>query len=162
MDIRRHLHRWLTNDAVASFDGCYEGNIVSVADERVRNRYTWVTSVEPVVLFADGWKWIPNLAARRALVGWFGYDTDNWVGRVVQVVLVNIDRTNAEGKAIVMRERRVACPDVNARVSAPLVVPRASADAPPALPLEDDVPVVEISDYDDSDRALNPPDRRKR
>ena len=48
-----------------------------MTEEETRNRFTCERKKELVVTFGDGWKWIPSLTARRALVWWFGSESDN-------------------------------------------------------------------------------------
>jgi hypothetical protein len=117
VDVTKHLRRWLTNDVLATFDDVYEGTIVAVTEQRVRNRFTGKHADELVVTFADRWQWIPNLTARRSLVGWFGVESDDWLGRRVQVIRKSIERIDrATGEVKVRHERIVACPDPHARL----------------------------------------------
>jgi hypothetical protein len=149
MNVTPHLRRYLSNQMLATLDDVFTGTIADVTEERVRNRFAWerdkndrprpVTTVELVVVFENGLRWIPNQNARQALVTWFGTESDNWRGRRVQVIRRRIERIDRESGEVKVRfERIVACPDPHARlpVHAPEVVER------------------ETADYDDSDQAL--------
>jgi hypothetical protein len=85
MDMGRHLRRWLNDAALARLDGVYEGTIGDVVEEQVRNRFTAQREIVPVVVFADGWRLIPNITMRTALVEMFGSETDHWRGARVRV-----------------------------------------------------------------------------
>ena len=72
MDMRRHLHRWLNDDALRELGDEYEGRISAVTEETIRNRYTAQRQLQPVIGFSDGWRLIPNIGQRKALVEMFG------------------------------------------------------------------------------------------
>jgi len=88
----------------------YIGVVDAVVEESVKNLYKRgedgkpIESLEPVVCFRDGWRWIPNLGARRALIDCLGQETDEWVGRRL---VVSRHRVKGSGKW----EKHVACAD---------------------------------------------------
>src|SRR5688572_9308891 len=77
----RHLRRWLNDKALNEhFDGAYEGRIAGVGEEIIRNRFTGQKQLEPVITFEDGWRLLPNISQRRALIELFGAETNDWIG----------------------------------------------------------------------------------
>jgi hypothetical protein len=145
VDMRKHLRRWLNNTALEQMGGCYEGVIATVLEEQVRNRYTAQREQQPVVAFDDGWRLIPNLSIRTAMIEAFGPETEDWPGRRMKVFLRRDRHTNKTTGE--MRDRLVKAvmfPDVHERV--PIGKSPTSDDG-----AGDDGP---IADYDDSDRAL--------
>jgi hypothetical protein len=86
MNIDRHLRRWLNDSTLTrEFPSGYEGTIFEVVEERLHNRYRCTKELQPVIVFEDGWRLVPNISMRRALKEFFGSDTDEWIGRRVQV-----------------------------------------------------------------------------
>ena len=65
MDMRRHLKRWLNEGELQEMGGSYEGRISAVVEEELRNRFTVQREVQPVIVFADGWRIVPNIGMRR-------------------------------------------------------------------------------------------------
>ena len=108
MDMTRHLKRWLNNAELVRRGDTYEGVIASVTEEEVRNRFTAQRELHPIIDFADGWRLIPNLTMRRALVELFGPETDSWTGRRIKIVRRCISRTDTGeryGKAVICEDR---------------------------------------------------------
>jgi hypothetical protein len=95
----RHLKRWLNDEALAALSGVYEGAIDAVVEETVTNRFkrnedgSPIKCTEPVICFRDGWRLIPNLGARRALIQLLGPDTDAWIGRRLVVTRVRMENS---------------------------------------------------------------------
>ena len=89
----------------------YIGVVDAVVEEPVKNLYKRdengkpIESREPVVYFRDGWRWIPNLGGRRALIDCLGEETDEWVGRRLVVFRYRV-------KDSAKWEKRVACADM--------------------------------------------------
>jgi len=111
MDMTRHLRRWLNENALREMGDTYEGRISDVVEERIRNRFTAQKSLEPVIVFDDGWRLIPNITQRRALVEFWGADTSDWVGRRLVVFRHREERPDdATGLVKVKWEKRVALP----------------------------------------------------
>ena len=96
MDIRRHLKRGLTNADLERMGGAYKGVIVEVVEEPMRNRFKARREVNPVIVFGDGWRLVPNIGTRRALVDGYGPETDDWSGRRVRIFLRPMTRKNSE------------------------------------------------------------------
>lgn len=116
MDMTRHLRRWLNDRALREhFDDSYEGRISDVTEEVIRNRFTGVKQLEPVVTFEDGWRLVPNISQRRALIEFFGPESENWKGRRLVVVRHSIQRTNDAGIVKQTWEKRVALPASDVR-----------------------------------------------
>ena len=110
MDMREFLHRKLTNSELqAREDMRYEGRIVRVEPHRVFNKFKFTTKeIVPVIFFEDGWEWIPNLSARRALIEAWGSETDDWIGRCMAICLRAVTRTEKEsGRAVERMEKHV-------------------------------------------------------
>jgi hypothetical protein len=111
MDMTRHLARWLNNDVLRQMGDTYDGRIGDVVEQTIRNRWTGEKQLEPVIRFEDGWSLIPNLSQRRALIELFGPESDNWIGRRLQVYRHRIDRTDeATGRVRTIYEKRVRLP----------------------------------------------------
>ena len=80
--MRKHLHRWLNDEALRELGDEYEGKIASVTEEVIRNRFTAQRQLEPIIAFQDGWRLCPNITQRRALVEMFeSSNTDEWIGQ---------------------------------------------------------------------------------
>lgn len=88
----RHLKRWLNDAALEGRGGTYQGVIGSVTEEVVRNRFSAQRELQPVIGFTDGWRLIPNLGMRRALIEILGAESDNWIGRTLTVTRRQVDR----------------------------------------------------------------------
>ena len=113
--MRRHLKRWLNDGELLKMGGSYEVSIVEVVEEQVRNRYTAQRELQPVIVFDDGWRLIPNIGMRRALVEMFGSETDDWVGRRVRVFRRRMVRESANGEMRERYEKAVECVDSDPR-----------------------------------------------
>lgn len=94
MDMSRHLRRWLNDNALRELGDSYDGVIASVTEETIRNRFTSQKQLEPVVTFEDGWRLLPNINQRRALIQFFGPDTTDWIGQRLVVYRHRIKRTD--------------------------------------------------------------------
>jgi len=92
----RFLHNQLTNTELLKRQDCrYEGQIARVVEQLVFNKFKKVKEEPvPVIVFEDGWEWIPNLTARRGLVAAWGSETDEWIGRWVAIYLVPVKRVS--------------------------------------------------------------------
>lgn len=112
MDMTKHLRRWLNDKALSeNFNDSYEGRIAAVTEEVIRNRFTGVKQVEPVVIFEDGWRLLPNINQRRALIEFFGPETEDWIGHRLIVYRHYIQRTNPDtGMVKQTYEKRVKLP----------------------------------------------------
>jgi hypothetical protein len=112
VDMTRHLRRWLNDKALSEqFGDTYEGRIADVVEQTIRNRFTAEKQLEPVIRFEDGWCLIPNISQRRALVAMWGSETNDWVGRRLQVYRHRKERTDeATGRLRVTYEKRVRLP----------------------------------------------------
>jgi hypothetical protein len=67
--------------------GSYEGTISAVFEEEMRNRFTTQRAMQPVILFTDGYRIVPNIGMRRTVVESYGAETDRWVDKRIQVFL---------------------------------------------------------------------------
>jgi hypothetical protein len=154
----RHLRKWLNDAALVALGGEYEGVIASVSEERIRNRFTAQTQLEPVIAFEDGFRLVPNLTMRRALAEALGDETDHWIGQRVRVwrrTTETVNRTTGEVRRV--QVKTVELLDAPARV---VPHPRAASAAPPADAIFGD---DAVADYDDdSDEALAFPAERRR
>jgi hypothetical protein len=112
MDMTRHLRRWLNDKALnENFDGEYEGRIGDVTEETIRNRFTGQKQLEPVVIFEDGWRLLPNINQRRALIELMGADTEVWIGRRLCVFRHCTQKTDTETGLVKQTwEKRVRLP----------------------------------------------------
>ena len=89
----------------------YEGIIADVIEQPVRNRFTATRELEPVIVFEDGWRLIPNIGMRQTLVEFFGWETDAWVGRRIVVYRTKTDRVDRQTGEVRSRyEKRVRLP----------------------------------------------------
>ncbi len=115
----RFLRKHLTNTDLLDRGGHYEGTIVAVDEHEVRNRWRYARDPEtgksaprredvPVILFEDGWTWIPNVSARRVLVAAWGVETDAWIGRRMRIWLERkLRKERTTGRDIEQYEKRV-------------------------------------------------------
>jgi hypothetical protein len=85
--MRRHLKRRMNNSDLEQMGGQYEGVVVNVVLEEMRNRYTVKREEHPVIVFEDGWRIVPNLGMRRALINSVGPESDDWIGGRVRIFL---------------------------------------------------------------------------
>jgi hypothetical protein len=98
MDMTRHLRRWLNDGELVRMDGSYTGLIAGVTEERIRNRYTAVKQLEPVITFDDGWRLVPNIGMRRALIEMLGAETNNWIGHAIRVYRHRVQKNDGTTK----------------------------------------------------------------
>ena len=117
MDVTKHLSPWLTLDVLRTrFNDVYEGTVTAVVEEELRHPKTYQRYIGLVLVFDDGRRYGPAKTALRAIVGWWGTESDAWVGRTIQIVRKRIERTSKKtGEVTVRYERVVACPDPHAR-----------------------------------------------
>ena len=82
----RHLPKFLNERTLRELGDRFDGKIVDVREELIRNRYTTQKSIEPVVVFDSGHRLIPNIGQRKALIemnvfsGWSGRRYSYWFG----------------------------------------------------------------------------------
>jgi hypothetical protein len=112
MDMRKHLRKWLNERALRDeFAGVYEGQIDDVFEQEIRNRFTADREIQPVIRFVDGWSLIPNVTQKRSLCAMYGPETDEWIGRRLEVYLHKIERADASTGLVKVRfEKRVRSP----------------------------------------------------
>ena len=96
MDIRRHLRPWLNDATLVRLGGSYGGVVASVTEEQVRNPFTAMRQLEPVIGFDEGYRLIPNITMRAALIELFGPHTDKWIGRRITVSRRRIERMDRQ------------------------------------------------------------------
>ena len=114
MDMRRHLKHCLTNGDLEQMGGKYEGVIAEVIEEVMRNAYTTERRTQPVILFPDGQRIVPNIGMRQALINGFGSETDHWVGRRIRIFLRPMVRKTTNGNGGQRFEKAVECLDTPA------------------------------------------------
>ena len=154
MDMRRHLKPWLNDAELVRLGGEFEGRIASVVEETIRNRFTANRELQPVIEFDGGWRLIPNLTMRAALIERLGSETDNWIGRRVTIFRRRIAHTNRSSGEV--RERwvkAVAFPITDAAISVARSVHLGTDNV--------DDGRTDLADYDDSDAASTPPRRSR-
>lgn len=113
MDMTKHLRRWLNLDSLRlEFDGRYEGRISDVIEEKLNNHFKGEKGLEPVLVFSDGWRLCPNLSQRRALIEFWGKDTNDWIGRELVVFLSLVEKRHPKTNEVVRTtwEKRVCLP----------------------------------------------------
>jgi len=111
MDMTRHLRRWLNDKALSDLGDTFEGRIATVTEEVIRNRFTSAKQIEPVITFEDGWRLLPNIGQRRALIEFFGPDSDDWIGQRLVVFRHYTQRTDTRtGLVREVWEKRVKLP----------------------------------------------------
>ena len=108
MDMSQFIPNPLTNEVLLRRPNLrYEGVIAAIGVEDVFNKWKKTRTTVPVLKFADGAQWIPNLSARRTLMEARGPESDAWVGRRVAVQLVREARTDrASGRLVEKYEKR--------------------------------------------------------
>ena len=111
MDMRKHLKPRLNNDELLKMGGSYEGIIANVVEETVRNGYTKQRQAEPNIVFMDGWRHIPNIRMRRALIESLGEETNGWVGWRIRIFLRRVERKTADGGMREQYEKFAECID---------------------------------------------------
>jgi hypothetical protein len=113
--MRRHLRRRINDTELSRHGDTYDGVLTAVTEENVRNRFTAQREVVPVLVFADGWTWIPNMSARTALVEMFGHDTDAWIGRRIRIFRRRVEQVDrATGEVKLRFVKAVMLPDTSA------------------------------------------------
>lgn len=154
-DMTRHLKRWLTDTALVEMGGKFDDVIASVTDEEIRNRFTAVKAIEPVVTFdQSGYRLVLNKGMLQSLIALFGPESNDWIGRRVYVFRRRLESKHGETRA--RWQRAIACEDRHARVAVQGRWPLAGRGGPAALsherePGEDDEPPVAV---DDASEAL--------
>ena len=73
MDMTRHLQRWLSLKDLEKFGDRYDGVIADVVESTLRNPFTKQREVQPVIVFEDGWRLVPNIAMREGADRVFWY-----------------------------------------------------------------------------------------
>jgi hypothetical protein len=112
----RHLRRWLNDQVLREMGDTYQGRIVSVTEETIKNRYkAHQKQLEPVITFEDGWRLIPNITQRKALIEIFGSETDGWIGCEVIVFRHRTQKVDSEGVTREKFEKRVRLPALSLR-----------------------------------------------
>jgi len=108
--MRRHTHRYLNATSLREhFNEVYDGRIDAVTEELIHDQWAGENHREPVITFTDGWRLIPNINQRKALMALFGFDTEEWLGKVITVFLHPIDkggRTRFEKRVCAVTEER--------------------------------------------------------
>jgi hypothetical protein len=112
MDMTRHLRRWLNDKVLREMGDTYQGRIVSVTEEQIKNRFKkYEIQLEPVITFEDGWRLIPNITQRKGLIEMFGSETDDWIGCEVIVFRHRGQKTDSKtGLTKEITEKRVRLP----------------------------------------------------
>ena len=110
VDMRRHLKLWLNGADLQNMGGSYEGTISAVVEEEMRNGFTTQRTVQPVIVFTDGYRIVPNIGMRRTLVESYGAETDSWVDKRIRVFLRPMTRRDSV-KAQSRFEKAVECLD---------------------------------------------------
>jgi hypothetical protein len=108
MDMSRHLPLWINSRLLSSMENRFEGTIIEVVEQTIRNPFTRQRQTEPVLKFEGGYRLVPNIGMRVALCEMFGAETDHWIGE--RVIVVQVPVTSANGtvryeKKIVARDR---------------------------------------------------------
>src|SRR5262245_14469278 len=110
----KHLPRWLNDSALCGMGGRYEGVVAQVVEERVRNRFKRdvhgkpIVASEPVIVFEDGWRLVPNIGMRKVMIDAFGLDSDGWIGRRLVIDRQLNDGTNKWEKRVQVQATREA------------------------------------------------------
>jgi hypothetical protein len=98
--------------------GTHEGVIEDVVEEPIRNRFTWVKQTEPVIVFTDGWRVIPNITMRKTLIEFWGPNTEDWIGQRLEVFRHRVEFHDLEtGGSKERWEKRVRRPLGQVRVA---------------------------------------------
>jgi hypothetical protein len=111
MDMTRHLKKWLNDAELRRMGDRYEGVVASVTEEPIRNRFTAQKQVEPVISFEDGWRVIPNVGMRKALIEFYGANSDDLIGRRLIVFRHRVERKDANGDTVERWQKSVMRPD---------------------------------------------------
>jgi hypothetical protein len=139
MDMTRYLKEYLTVAVLDGIGGFYEGIIDEVNNELLRNPYSKQRSEEGVISFVDGRRLVLNKSMLKACITWFGTDSEDWIGRRIQVSIRPVETRNREtGETRVRFQRRISCEDPHATGQSKSVR-SARASAHHREPGEDDV-----------------------
>lgn len=124
VDIRRFLPRRLNDEALELLGGSYTGTLTHVVVREQWNRYAKERQLQPVMIFEDGWRLVPNDGMRADLAKALGSETDAWAGAVLRV--------ERQRRAIPFKAgtRSVLCKVVSV-VQLPRVMEGTSADVSP-------------------------------
>jgi hypothetical protein len=108
----KFLKQLLNDRELLRLGGRYEGVIAAVHVEPMRNRFKGTTGDEPVIVFHDGWRLVPNYGMRLLLIEHFGAESNDWIGRTVVVVRHLVDTTDRRTGEIAGRwVRRIVLPE---------------------------------------------------
>lgn len=122
MDMSKFVPRWINNTELRRLGGRYQGFIERVIVQEVHNRFArkhrslrsetaagddGVTykQPEPVIVFEDGYRLVPNIGMRRMLMERFGTDSDSWVGQPL-IVVCRIDGAGRLTKHVLFPDER--------------------------------------------------------
>jgi hypothetical protein len=111
MDMKRYLRRWLTDAELRRLGDRYEGVIAEILEERLRNRFTGTKEAQPVIVFDDGYRLVPNLGMRQALIEFWGRESADWTGRRLIVFRRAVEQRGADGETKTTYQRAVMRPD---------------------------------------------------
>ena len=109
--MRRHLKRRMNNGDLEQMGGDYKGVIGDVVMEEMRNRYTAKREEHPVIVFEDGWRIVPNIGMRQALINSLGPESDDWIGGRIRIFLRPMARKGGGGGGPQRFEKAVECLD---------------------------------------------------
>ena len=71
------------------------GTVADVVEEMTKNRYKgWREELNPMIVFSDGWRLVPNQGIRRTLIDALGPETDAWKGQQLRVFRQKMERTD--------------------------------------------------------------------
>lgn len=87
VDMREKLSGLLSLADVENMGGVYVGEVAEVVEEDVRSPGTGKTTREAVIEFTDGTRYVPSNTATRTLIKMFGYESDNWPGKEIEINL---------------------------------------------------------------------------
>jgi len=112
MDMKQFIRPYLTLAELEKRGGEFEGVIASVTDTYVRNPFTTERTREPMIQFQDGTRLVLNKTALKQCIGWFGAESENWIGRRLRVFVQSVERVNrTTGEVTVKRVRALLCED---------------------------------------------------
>lgn len=155
-DMSRHLKQWLTDRALVDLGGEFEGVVAMVTEELIRNRFTAQRSMEVVVAFDEsGYRLILNKGMLTKFIGWFGPESDNWIGRRIRVFRRLVESPNAKGEVRSRWQRDLVCEDTQTRASVRRPVTCEGRDGEQARPSPISPPQAEeIFDDHDQDAVI--------
>ena len=106
MDMRRHLRsHFVTNADLEVKGGSFESIIAEVLEEEMQNRYRGQRELQPVIVFEDGKRLVPNMGIRHELIEALGEESDGWIGRRIRVFLRPVPRKSGQGAATTRFEK---------------------------------------------------------